>query len=91
MKDQKKPLKSEAKDGPLAIGEKIEFDKIIKSYVDTRFGAAVSVKFVKDRKIVRSTFAGRGMLDFLDNNKGATSITLVDKIADGELTYNIYE
>lgn len=83
--------KSSAKDGKMLVGEKIEFDKVIKSYVDTRFGAAVNVKFIKDRKIVRSLFAGKGLLDFLEQNKMAKSVTLSDQIIDGELTYNIYE
>lgn len=76
---------------PLQIGEKIEFDRVLKNYVDTKYGAAVALKFIKDRKIVRSTFAGKGLLDFLEQNKEAKSVTLVDKITDGEYTHNIYE
>lgn len=82
---------STAKDGPMVIGERIEFDRVLKSHVDTRFGAATVVKFVKDREIKRSLFAGKGLLDWLDENKTAKQVTLVDKIADGEITYNIYE
>lgn len=79
------------KASPLKIGEKVIFDRVLKSEVDTQYGMATVVKFIKDRKIVRTTFAGRGLLDFLTQNKGINSVTLVDKITDGEYTHNIYE
>ena len=75
----------------MAIGETIEFDNYIKTVCDTRFGEALIIKFVKDKTITRAVFAGGGLRDFLEQNKGVKSVTLVDQIADGEYTHNIYE
>lgn len=89
MKNAETKMEQTAK--PLNIGETVMFDRVLKTYVDTKFGAAVALKFIKDRKIIRQTFAGKGLLDFLEQNKAAKQVTLVDKITDGNYTHNIYE
>ena len=75
----------------MALGEEIQFDRILKTYVDTKYGAQVVLKFTKNGKIVRSLFAGKGILDFIQANPDKKSIKLVDKVSEGEFTYNIYE
>jgi hypothetical protein len=84
-------MKKEVKTGAMTIGEKIEFDRVLKTNVDTKFGLATNLKFIKNSEIVRSVFAGKGLLDFLEQIKGIDSVTLVDKISEGEYTYNIFE
>lgn len=75
----------------LKIGEKIEYSVFVKKAVETKYGMGDLITFIKDGKVVRKTFAGAGLLDFLSSNPKAGSVELVDKVQDGEYTINIYQ
>lgn len=75
----------------LGVGELIEFEDIVYSECDTRFGAATLVAFAdREGKIFRKCFAQGGMLKFLQLNPDAKSIVLKKKLVDGELTHNVW-
>lgn len=74
----------------LALGEKVEFDRYLTRAVDTKYGVGIIVSFVKDKKVHRKCFAQGGMLEWLKEHPDADSITLIEKIEDGDLTYNAW-
>ena len=89
-KDDMKQTNTGSEAKPFSIGEKVDFDTFIENTVETKYGLATVVKFIKNRKVVRTTFAGSSLKNFLTQNKQAKSITLVDKIEDGDKTINLF-
>lgn len=76
----------------MVIGETIDYDRVIKKYVETeQYGTQVIAMFSKNGKVIRKVFASDSLLKFIDENKKAKKVTLVDRVSDGKFTYNIYE
>lgn len=76
----------------LALGEIVNFEDVVVTKCETRFGESAIVNFANSNgEIIRKCFAQGGMLEHLKQNPQKKSIMLKKKLTDGDYTYNVWE